>query len=224
MLAAAAAVAMAACRFGVDALPEGGVGGVGGPDLASVPADAAVPGLVEGSVTAPALATDLSTLGTLDWAHWGYTAATDFDHRLGADAIPTFTPIGGATALQFTAFANSFSWSDGTPHAAVLATNTGVYMVGGGTGFALDLPADGAMRVVRVFAGNYNSTARFVAHLRDGSAPDYVAENVDNGAGSYRLFIVRYRASVGTTLQVTWQSIAGPGNIALQAVALALAP
>jgi hypothetical protein len=175
-------------------------------------------------VTTTPLSTDLTAQATMgasgDWAHWGYMSATDFDHRASGGGIPNFAPLGGASPLQFTTFSNNFSWSDGTPHASANATTTGVYMVGKGSGFAFDFPADTTVRVLHVYVGNYTSTARFIAHLADGSAPDYTADIVDAGAGTYRVFTVKYRASGSSTLHVSWQAIDGAGNLALEAATL----
>jgi hypothetical protein len=219
-----------ACRFGVAGLaPVGGVGVVDG-DMNPVAADLAPVGgaggdasrtsFLSGSAAAPAIATDLTAAGPLDWAHWGLTTAGDFDHRAAGDIIPNFAVLGGAAPLQFTTFSNDFSWSDGTPHASASATHTGVYTVGQSTGFTFDVPAshDDAVRLVRVFAGNYNSTARFTASFADGSAPAYTADLIDTGFGSYRVFSVRYRAAATTHLHLSWQQIDGSGNIALEAL------
>ena len=214
-----------ACRFGVGALAPG-VGG-GSEDLAGIVVlDAGhdlahAPSTLTGSSAGQMLATDLTATGTLDWAHWGLTAAGDFDHRANGSGLATFAPI-GASAMQFTTFSTTFTWSDGTPHASTMDTHTGVYMVGLHTGFSFDLPAPaGQGRVLQLFAGNYNSTGRFTASFADDSAPAYSADLVDGAtAGLYRLFTVRFRAGAATTLHVTWQSVDGPGNIALQAAAL----
>jgi hypothetical protein len=167
---------------------------------------------------------DLTALGTIDWAHWGYATASDFDHRAGGDQLSSFLELGSGTVTQFGAFAMESSWTNGTPHATASKSSTGIYAPGVGTGFVLVIPGDSAPRVVRLFFSNYLSTARFTAHLSDASLPDFVDDTTDTGKGSYREYRVRYRgASPTASLRVTWQVTAAPdltGNVSMESVTL----
>src|SRR5512135_1092585 len=66
---------------------------------------------------------DLTTEGILDWAEWGMTSATDFNHKAtGGGKIADATPINTTTVYGYgNNYAgrgnDGFTWSDGTPTA-----------------------------------------------------------------------------------------------------------
>ncbi|MDB4965837.1 MAG: hypothetical protein JWN44_1526 [Myxococcales bacterium] len=178
------------------------------------------PALLQGTSAQPPVTADLTAVGTIDWAHWGLTIAADFDHRSGGGQIPDFSKIGNGTPSQFGMFMWGFSWTNGTPHASATNTMSGVYLSGAGSGFTLDLPADNAIRVLKLFVADYNCTSRLTAHLSDSSAMDFVDDLIDSGVGSYRMYTLRYRALSAAHLHVVWQAIAGTGNVTLEAATL----
>jgi hypothetical protein len=190
-------------------------------DLAAAVDTMALPPVLEGKFAAPNGATNLTTLGTVDWAHWGLTSASDFNHRSGGQ-IPNFTKIGNAQPTQYTNYMWGFSWTNGTPRATADNTLTGVYQGGVGSGFMLSVPADTTTRIFRIFVANYANTSRLTAHLSDGSAPDFTDELVDNATGSYRTYTLRYRSASAALLTVTWQATAGLGTSTLQAATLSV--
>src|SRR6201999_3430215 len=52
-------------------------------------------GLLTASAANPSANTNLATQGTSDWAHWGLTAATSFNHKSGVtQQISNFASIG----------------------------------------------------------------------------------------------------------------------------------
>src|SRR5207247_515427 len=52
-------------------------------------------GMLSGSVTLPATSVDLTAESTPDWAHWGLSSPTNFDHKAGfPQQISNFTKIG----------------------------------------------------------------------------------------------------------------------------------
>ena len=90
---------------------------------------------------------DLSVEGSLDWAHWGFTSPTDFNHLDATNQfINNFLVIGS----EFPARANSLplgcSWTNGTPVAAATDTTTGVYVTGLSNGFQLTVSASTSPR------------------------------------------------------------------------------
>ena len=74
---------------------------------------------LRGTVTTAEPAYDLSTLGTVDWAHWGLggTYGT-FDHKsTGGAQISDVTPIGEGQQLGYIGrqLPRAATWTDGTP-------------------------------------------------------------------------------------------------------------
>jgi hypothetical protein len=112
LLAALVAVA-GGCNFRIDPLVADGNGGVGGSGGASD--DGGMPPIGVGDLgptaggddlahagpflelaALPTPATvDLTAEGTIDWAHWGYSSASDFDHKaMGNGQISNFQQVG----------------------------------------------------------------------------------------------------------------------------------
>ncbi len=171
-------------------------------------------GALTGSVSSSTSTTTISSYGTLDWKHWGYSSVPGPDRKSGAAVlIPDFTSVGGGAQVRTTTGAKGLSWSSGTPTASVSGTKTGVAVAGAGNGFSLSLPADAQARTVRIHVGGNNSAATFTAHLSDGSAADYT-NSVSLSAGSYaRQYTISYRANgPGRTLDLTWRMTSGSGS------------
>jgi hypothetical protein len=180
-------------------------------------------GSLSGSQAAPPPSIQLTTEGSLDWAHWGLSSATAFDHKAGASLISNYTAIGGP-ATQYTNNPSGFTWTGGTPTATATNTTTGVYIGGYAEGFRITAPADQTIRTLRVYVGVHNVQGRMVAQLSDGSAPDYVGILVENNTtpSTYGVFTFAYKAaSAGQTLIVTFtQDFLTTGNVSLQAATL----
>jgi RHS repeat-associated protein len=190
----------------------------------------AVPGSgsLSGSGAATSGAINLTTLGTTDWAHWGLTASTSFDHKASVTSqIPTFTLTNGGTVGHAGLYTNNYSWTDGTPTASA-TTTTGVYLGGVGHGFQLVLPADNVTtRTLKLYLGFNKVQAQFTATLSDGSAAPF-SETVDNATGTtYRTYTLSYKAGIpGQTLTVVWALLTdhGSGSVQLHAATLSTAP
>jgi hypothetical protein len=72
--------------------------GVAGACLCSLQATA---GILLGTQAAAPASVNLTAEGTLDWAHWGLGAATDFDQKSEvANQINNFTQISGAGTVN----------------------------------------------------------------------------------------------------------------------------
>jgi hypothetical protein len=183
-------------------------------------------GLLSGSMTASLASVDLTAEGTMDWAHWGLTAATSFDHRAGVSSqISNYTTVGSAAAQRQAASPTSFSWSGGTPTTSVTNTPTGVYMMGTGNGFQLTLPADTTKRTLKLYLGVWAAQGKLEATLSDASANALSDTTLINQtATSNRVYTLNYQAgSAGQTLTVRWtvQAVFNAyGNVTLQAGAL----
>ena len=56
---------------------------------------------------------NLTAEGTIDWAHWGATSATSFNHKAtGGGKISDLTQRGG---FRYSTSMTTFAWSDGSP-------------------------------------------------------------------------------------------------------------
>jgi hypothetical protein len=185
-------------------------------------------GALTGSLVTPTATQNLATLGTSDWAHWGLTSSTSYNHRAGVTAqISNITPIGAALE-RYTNHAFGFTWTGGTPTASATNTRTGVLVRGLDNGFQITVPADTTSRTLTVYVGVQRTQGRLTARLSDQSAADYVDSTlVDaNGTANGRYTIV-YRAAVpGQLLTVTFRqaTTATTGNVRMQGATLALTP
>jgi hypothetical protein len=169
---------------------------------------------------------NLTTLGTLDWAHWGLTSASSFDHKAGVTSqISNYTVVGTGPVNRYTDNAFGYSWTDGTPTASATASTTGVYVSSVGNGFQITAPADTTQRTLTVYVDAYHAQGKMVAHLSDASSPDYVDTTINSVSptvqGAYTF--VYKAASSGQTLTVTFTNIANNvsgANVALEAATM----
>ncbi|BDI30479.1 hypothetical protein CCAX7_25300 [Capsulimonas corticalis] len=174
---------------------------------------------------------NLTTDGSIDWAHWGYSG-TGIDHKSNGSggavgAISALTLIGSSYLSTFSDNMTGFTWTDGTPHGSVSGSKTGVFTAGTGNGFSVTLPAGTTAKTAKIWAGGWNSDAKLTAHLSDGSAADYVDTSLGydkpgntDGQHFYGLYTLTYKAaSANQTLTVSWVQTAGSGNVSFDAVA-----
>jgi hypothetical protein len=185
-------------------------------------------GTLSGSVATPPPATvNLSSLGTADWAHWGLISGTTFDHKSGVTPlISGYTVVGSGTVNNYPNNPNGYTWTDGTPDASATNSTTGVYIPGLGSGFKISAPADATTRTLTVYAGVFRSQGKMVAHLSDGSAPDFMDTTLNNQAGSSgAAYSFTYKAgSSAQQLVITFtQNDNNGGNVTLQAATLTVA-
>ena len=191
-------------------------------EVNATPSSGGTNGALTGSGVASFAAVDLTATGTGDWAKW-----PNYIHKASGGAqIPNFTQIGAAAPQIYTNDTRPISWSDGTPTATGTNDISGNSITGIGNGFQFSVPADTATRTLYVYVGGWISAGKLVAHLSDGSAPDYVNTSFSSSNGQYRaVYTLTYRAaSAGRQLVVQWTQISGTGNVKLQAVALAGPP
>lgn len=183
-----------------------------------------------GAFSTPVVTQNLTTLGTSDWAHWGLVSSTSFDHKSAVtQQISNFAIINGqaGNVANFNGNPIGFTWTDGTPDGAVTDTTTGVYINTTGRGFQITAPADTSVRTLTVFLGVFASQGQFLAHLSDGSSPNYVDTSLSNSGSQSGAYTLQYAAgSAGQTLTVTWTLNSGVGangalgNINLTSAAL----
>ena len=124
-------------------------------------------GSLAASLATPSGTQNLTSLGTGDWAHWGITAATSFDHKAGVTSqISNYTMVGASAANRYSDNGFGYTWTGGTPTASATNTTTGVYVEGVGNGFRITAPADTTQRTLTVYVDAYH------AQGKDGSAPE----------------------------------------------------
>jgi hypothetical protein len=174
---------------------------------------------------------DLTAEGTSDWAEWGATTMTEFNHKAtGGTQIANWTRIGTATVYGYGNGYNQpgndgFTWSDGAPLAVEsTAQYSGVWINNPPNGFSTMAPASRTTRTLRVYVGGANATGTFTARLSDGSVADYVdvagiGSASQGWAGCYKL--VYNSANDGATIEVSWvqQSTSG-GDVNWSAASL----
>lgn len=189
-------------------------------------------GTLLGSVGTPPATVDLTAEGTADWAHWGLTTNSSFDHKSGVvQQIPNVVPL-NASPSDFNQYAGNFSaysWIDGTPTAEAFSSTTGIFIYGTNDppgGFQLTVPATNILRRLKVYAGLYGAQGKLTAWMSDWSAPPYcdssLARVYDNGYAVYTLTFAS--ANLGANLNLTWVPVvlfdANYGNVTWQAATL----
>ncbi len=184
-------------------------------------------GTLSGVNGIPPSALDLTLEGTSDWAHWGLTDATSFDHKNGVtQRISDLTVLGTNVFQQYGDNLTAFSWSDGTPTASAANSTTGVYITGQTNGFEMQVPADTTTKRLKVYVGLYGARGNFQAYLSDFSARAYTDTTLSNVYGnSYAVFTLDYSAaSAGQSLIIQYRSMAlydfDFGNVTFQAATL----
>ena len=114
---------------------------------------------------------NLTTEGTVDWAHWGLTSATSYDHKSGGTPqISDYTNIGNVSVIRFTGNPTLYSWSNGTPTASS-NTDTGVFTYDVGNGFQVTAPADTTYKTLKLYVGLWSTGGRLEATLSDEARP-----------------------------------------------------
>ena len=188
-----------------------GVGGCTVDDGVGAQRQAATAGSLGGSRTAGGWGNkNLTTEGTLDWAHWGLTDAQSFNYKAGVSSqIGNFTHLGAAAVQRLDCCTDTFSWTDGTPTASATSVIGGVYVhtkTVSGDGFELTVGADTTSRTLELYTGYSCVRAKLEATLSDGSAPPWVDTSADLGKGKgtsvYRIDFSA--ASSGQTLDVKY--------------------
>jgi hypothetical protein len=185
-------------------------------------------GLISGNMTTPTGAAQLTVEGSADWVHWGLTTVASIDRKSGVTSqISNYQVIGTGTVSRYSNNSIGYSWTDGTPTVSAVNSTTGVFIVGNGSGFQLTVPADPTLRTLRIYVGAWRAQGKLVAHLSDGSAPDYTDTGMINASDVTTLgvYTLQYSAaSSGQTLTVAYTNMAATGNVTLQAASLAVVP
>jgi hypothetical protein len=173
------------------------------PDLLTPPDLMPIVGMLTGSHAAMPAAIALTSEGTLDWAQWGRTQASDINRKNNVTNVITADFTG---AQRFSPYVPAFSWTDGAPTMAETGTHAGLFIHGNGNGFTFTVPASTTARTLRVYVTCFRASAQLVAHLSDSSAADYTDAESAGAANTYVRYNLAYQsASPGQTLTVTWK-------------------
>lgn len=163
--------------------------------------------------------TNLTALGTADWAYWGNSAGGSFDHSASSDGeIVNLTAAGTTQTAGVPSY--TFTWTNGTPTTSATATKASQFTTVG-SGFKFTVPADTNARVLTVWVSVTNCTGTLVATLSDGSAMPVSVATVGNGQF---MFTINYQGVSAGTLNVAWTmtSATTSPSLVLQAATLAL--
>jgi hypothetical protein len=166
---------------------------------------------------------NLTSEGAGDWAHWGLSTPSSFDHNANVTSqISNYSVVGTGTVRRHGNNLHVYSWTNGVPTAQATNTATGVFIKGLNTGFQMTVPADLTPRILNVYVGLWATQGRLEASLSDGSAPPYIDTSLMNpSAASNRVYTLSYKAGTsGQTLTVKWTSASSTGNVTLQAASL----
>ena len=164
---------------------------------------------------------NLTQEGSLDWSHWGFSSATDWDYKVTSGTlIGNFTLFGPGLNLARYGSGVSYRWTDGTPN-LVATNNGGVYRYPGPNGFELNVAAALTNRLLHVYIGSYNAVAHVEAFLSDNSAIKLIDESLPYG-GNGRYSIQFAAGSPGQSLvfRLYFDPIYSGGNVTLSAASL----
>jgi uncharacterized protein YndB with AHSA1/START domain len=180
-------------------------------------------GLLSSSQTLSTVAADLTANGVSDWIKW----PTAIRKATGGSQLSDYVKLGAASVSTYSNDIRPLVWSDGSPIASATNDTSGVYIAGIGNGFQVTAPADTTTRTLSVYVGGWMSSGKLIAHLSDGSSPDFVDASFSSPSGSsstrqYKVvYTLTYRAgSPGQRLVVQWTQNGGTGNVTLQGVAM----
>ena len=191
-------------------------------------------GVLQASVYTPPFSEfiSLTSLGSVDWGHWGLNSGANFDHKANVTQRIFMTRIGTSPTNWFATGPTTFNWNDGTPTVSG-STQTGVVtgQTGtGGEGYEITVPADTTLKTLKLYLGSWIGIGRFEAAISDGSAPTYVDTSLNSCSGGTfdGIYTIQFKAaSAGKKLRVRYtllQDCDGPGsfgNVTLRAATLA---
>ena len=165
---------------------------------------AATGGSLSGSAGTTAPGTNLTALGTSDWAHWGRGesyAAVDRKASGGSQIGALGQTGSGGNYGPYASSAYGVSWSDGTPQTS--GSDDGYLWSNGslGSGFTFSAPADTRARTLSVYFGASTASVTLSAKLSDGSASAYSVS--ETGPGAWLATIHYQAASANQSLQIT---------------------
>ena len=176
-------------------------------------------GTLMGSVDSTPPSVDLTAEGITDWAHWGLSSPSSFDHKAAvAQRIPNVVLLNASTPdlnnyTNYTGNVITYSWSDGTPTSGA-DSPTGIFLYttnNSPAGFQLTVPATNYQRRLKLYVGLSYAHGKLDAWLSDFSTLPYsdasLSEPDNDGNAVYTLTFAS--ANPGANLVVTWTPVEG---------------
>ena len=176
-------------------------------------------GSLTGSGNSDNSAINLTQEGAIDWIHWGDGTL----NRKGGvvPQISDYQMVDSGIGINYNNDFRQISWTDGTPNLAGFNNADGLYTSSVTGGFTFTAPAATAVHRLVIHVGGWLSAGRLIAHLSDGSAPDYIdVTPLINNQYDRNYTLTYSSASPGQTIQITWVDIARGGNVTLSSAAL----
>ncbi len=172
---------------------------------------------------------NLTQLGTVDWAQYGYVATNPYLTKhaspLNGGSHIAMEYVGGATdAGRYFDRPPRFSWTNGTPAAAATDVPDGISVPDANRGFRLTLDGSPAvLRTVRLWLGVWQGRGKLTARLTDNSLPMYTENTLEaTNPGLDRVYTIGFRPrDPMQNLVVEWTlegPIVGGANVTLQAI------
>ena len=182
--------------------------------------------MLDGSVAAAPASVNLSSEGSLDWAHWGLENETSFNHKKNVtQQISDFMEIGDKDPAWYVGTGVLYSWTGGTPVSSFTSAYTSICITGKNNGFQITVPADTVEKTLRVYVGAWSAKGKLEAVLTGGNTPKYI-EYVDAKSGAVnKVFTLDFKAVSDDEKLVVRYTIDEAynktmGNISLQAATL----
>jgi hypothetical protein len=183
-----------------------------------------ISGYLSGRVKATDGSVNLSSLGAIDWLHWGTSDSELLTRKNGGNVLSDYQIVGTGTPVRRTDSEIAYSWTDGTSTAATADTYTGATVEGTGNGFRLVVPANLAAKTLRLDVATYGGVGQLTATLSDGSAATFTDSSVDTGFYGHVTYLLDFRAaSSGQTLSVDYvltSENTSPASVSLLSAAL----
>ena len=175
----------------------------------------------------PSPAIDLTSIGALDWAHFGLVEAGAINRKRAVPALISMTTTTGAVLGRYSNRPVEVSWSDGVPTERVTGTRSGAEVSSTlASGFELRAAGDPARaRRLEVFLGGWAARGRLTVRY-GAAAPVYTDVTFQaQDRAQDRVYRIWFRpTTVDIPLVVQWsidQLYDEHGNVTLQAAALA---
>jgi hypothetical protein len=176
------------------------------------------------TVIIPGTNINLTTIGPVDWVHWGQFTEFAYDRKfVASNLISDFTVLGNPNPaqgpFQRSDLSGGCNWQDGLQNSFATNTTTGTYLIGKNNGFSITIPVGNTTNVLKVYVASIAGGGNFTATLSDASAGPYSSSSANVVEGCYTL--TNAGATTGGTLTVTWLGAGNSSVIVLQSAALA---
>jgi len=193
--------------------------------------------VLSGSVTSHEMEINLTEEGSLDWFFCSFSGNGATYQKDTVSLLSGYKLLNVDRYDWFSNALSTFKWNNGKPIKSGSKTE-GHYISGlVGRGLTMEVPADTAMRVLKIYLGAYEAKGKITAQLEGTSAPIYVGSITasQGGVPVEKLCTLKFQSdSVGRKLLIKYEIERGyyqnfgstdpkaiTGNVSLSAVCLA---